>query len=92
MSTVLYCSAIRYGQLKKNVTSFFRFSCPVLQAEERQDVFSLEQTLENLDTKIRHLETQGHNRVLLLGLRKQRALMKIRIMRIRDHLIPDIVA
>jgi hypothetical protein len=92
MSTVLYCSAIRYGQLKKNVNSFFRFSCPVLQAEERQDVFSLEQTLENLDTKIHQLETQGHNRILLLELRKKRALMKTRIMRVRDHLIPDIVA
>ncbi len=92
MSTVLYCSAIRYGQLRKNVTSFFRFSCPVLQAEKRQDIFSLEQTLENLDTRIRDLETRGHHRVFLLELRKQRTLMKARIMRVRNHLIPDIVA
>ncbi len=92
MSTVLYCSATRYGRLKKNIASFFHFSCPVLQAEEKQDVFSLEQMLENLDTKIRRLETKGHNRILLLELRRQRALMKTRIMRIRDLLIPDIVA
>jgi hypothetical protein len=92
MSTVLYSSAIRYGHLKKNLTSFFRFSCPVLQAEEKQDIFSLEQTLENLDFKIRRLERKGHNRVLLLELRKQRSLMKIRVMRLRDLLIPDIVA